>query len=150
MFTSTPNTSCSHQFKNVYTKDAHVGLDGRCLHMLFYRSHGKVIFSQVFVCPQSASWLLDHCSSLLPRDRYSSYWNAFLFQQECIPVGCVPSAAVAVSPATHYHSPPAPPCPLPRRPPATHAPLPHIPLPCMPPRHTCPPCHAHSACKQND
>ena len=50
------------------------------------------------VCLQSASWLLGHCSSLLagssvlilvgysvtdssliPRSRYASYWNAFLF-----------------------------------------------------------------------
>ena len=30
-------------------------------------------------CPQSASWLLVHCSSLLQRGRYASYWNAFLF-----------------------------------------------------------------------
>ena len=33
------------------------------------------MFSQ---CPQSASWLLDHCSSLLWRGRYASYWNGFL------------------------------------------------------------------------
>ena len=30
------------------------------------------------VCPQSASWLLVHCSALLWRGRYASYWNAFL------------------------------------------------------------------------
>ena len=31
------------------------------------------------VCPsQLASWLLGHCSSLLRRGRYASYWNAFL------------------------------------------------------------------------
>ena len=36
------------------------------------------MFSQVPVCPQSASWLLGHCSSLLWRGRYASYWNAFL------------------------------------------------------------------------
>ena len=30
-----------------------------------YRPQGKVIFSQVSVCPQSASWLLVHCSTLL-------------------------------------------------------------------------------------
>ena len=44
-------------------------------------------------------------------------------EQECIPVGCVPPAAVAVSPAKHV-----PPHPLPRTPP-----------PCTPPavdRHT--------------
>ena len=40
---------------------------------------GKVIFSQVFVCPQSASWLHDHCSTLLWCGRNASYWNAFLF-----------------------------------------------------------------------
>ena len=27
---------------------------------------------------QSTSWLLSHCSSLLWRGRYASYWNAFL------------------------------------------------------------------------
>ena len=37
------------------------------------------MFSQVFVCPQSPSWLLDHGSALLWRGRYASYWNAFLF-----------------------------------------------------------------------
>ena len=31
----------------------------------FYRPEGKVMFSQVFVCSQSASWLLVHCSSLV-------------------------------------------------------------------------------------
>ena len=40
---------------------------------------GKVMFSQVFVSPQSASWLLVHCSALLWRGRYASYRNAFLF-----------------------------------------------------------------------
>ena len=55
--------------------------------------------------------------------------------QECTPVGYVPSAAVAISPAT-------------LAPPAMHAPTMHNPLPCMPPAthtplpHTHPPCHA--------
>ena len=40
---------------------------------------GKVMFSQVFVCPQSASWILVHCLAFLRRGRYASYWNAFLF-----------------------------------------------------------------------
>ena len=35
------------------------------------------MFSQVTVCPESASWILVHDSSLR-RDRYASYWNAFL------------------------------------------------------------------------
>ena len=30
-------------------------------------------------CSQSASWLLDHCSSFL---RHGQYWNAFLLQHE--------------------------------------------------------------------
>ena len=67
VFTSVLNGFLSTFCKNVYTKDAHVDFDGRCRHMLFYRPEGKVMFSQVFVCPQSASWLLVHCSSLLPR-----------------------------------------------------------------------------------
>ena len=36
------------------------------------------MFSQVSVCPQSASWILVHCSALLRRGRYAFYWNAFL------------------------------------------------------------------------
>ena len=43
-----------------------------------YRPQGKVMFSQVTVCPQSASWILVHCSALLQRSWYASYWNAFL------------------------------------------------------------------------
>ena len=39
-----------------------------------YRVKGKVMFSQVSVCPQSASWIL----ALLRRGRYASSWNAFL------------------------------------------------------------------------
>ena len=74
-----------------------------------------------------------------------------MLEQECIPVGSVPSAAVAVSPTTHtpcHAQPPSPHMPpLPRTSPfATHAPplphmphlchahpLPQYPLPCMPP-----------------
>ena len=33
----------------------------------------------VSFCSQMASWLLDHCSSLLWCGRYASYWNAFFF-----------------------------------------------------------------------
>ena len=43
-----------------------------------YQSQGKVMFLQVSVCPQSASFLISHCSSLLQRGRCSSYWNALL------------------------------------------------------------------------
>ena len=34
------------------------------------------------VCRQLASWLLVHCSALLRRGRYASYWNAFLFNNK--------------------------------------------------------------------
>ena len=44
----------------------------------FYRPQGRVMFSQVSVCPQLASWILVHCSALLQHGRYASYWNAFL------------------------------------------------------------------------
>ena len=60
-----------------------------------------------------------------------------IVKQECIPAGCVPPAAEAVSPAMHT--------PLPRIPPAMHAPLPHTApchaylLPHMPPTL----CHTH-------
>ena len=79
-------------------------------------------------------------------------------KQECIPVGCGPSAAVAVSPTTHaamhgssMHAPL--PCTLLLcTPPATHAPC-HTcpchacPLPCMLPCHTCPlPCMPLLSC----
>ena len=72
--------------------------------------------------------------------------------QECIPVGCVPPAVIAVFPAKyapcHAHIPAThAPChafPLPHMPPM-HTPLHHhtCPLPCMPP-----PCHIspHHAC----
>ena len=80
------------------------------------------------------------------------------FKQECIPVGCVLPAAVAISPATHTplcHACPPSPCmpPSPNMPPftmhapltmnspfTTHAPLCHThpPSPCMTPL-----CHAH-------
>ena len=53
----------------------------------------------------------------------------FNFKQECIPVGCVPPAAVTVS----CHA-----CPLSCMPCATHAPHAH-PLPCMPPATHAPP-----------
>ena len=53
-----------------------------------------------------------------------------LNKRECIPVGCVPPTAMAVSPAMHapYH--------------ARHHPTMHAPLPCMPPAIHAPPCHA--------
>ena len=38
-------------------------------------------FTGVSFCPQSASWLLVHCSSLLRHGRYASYWNVFLFNK---------------------------------------------------------------------
>ena len=59
--------------------------------------------------------------------------NKAICQQECIPVGCVPPAAVAVSPATHA---PTRHTTLPYTPSATHAPVMHSPPPiraCMPP-----------------
>ena len=64
------------------------------------------------------------------------YQNEYKNKQECIPVGCVPPTAVAVSPATHH-------APLSRIPPATHAPL-----PCMPPCHARPhPCGQRDTCE---
>ena len=65
-----------------------------------------------------------------------------LHKQECIPVGCIPPAAVATSPAKHiplHHECVPLPCmpPLPHTHPfTTHAPLGQAcppPLPCMPP-----------------
>ena len=35
------------------------------------------MFSQVSVCPQSASWILAHCSALLQRGRYSGILECF-------------------------------------------------------------------------
>ena len=91
------------------------------------------------------------------------------WEQECIPVGCILHAAVAISPSMHAPTTPAMhttchACPLPCTPPAMHAPLPRTPptmhttchacpLPCTPPAmhttcHACPPAthttyHAH-------
>ena len=96
---------------------------------------------------RSFAWL--RCKS--PR----IYWYVkvctviFKEQQECIPVGCVPSTAVAISPAM-YTCPPCHARPLSHMPPSAmhvsamhtsimHAPLPctpsslHVPLPRMPP-----------------
>ena len=53
------------------------------IYSIFTDHKGKVMFLQVFVCPQWASWLLVHCWSLLSRGRYASYWNAFLFHRQC-------------------------------------------------------------------
>ena len=58
--------------------DARLAFKGKQL-QCFYRPKGKVMFSQVSVCSQSASRMLVHCSALLRRGRYASYWNAFLF-----------------------------------------------------------------------
>ena len=71
--------------------------------------------------------------------------------QECIPVECVPSAAVAISLAMHAPAMPAPchahpschTCPLPCMPPYHACPHQAQPLPCMPPAmhalgHACP------------
>ena len=53
--------------------------------------------------------------------------NEYKNKQECIPVGCVPPTAVAVSPATHH------------APPITHTSRHAHPLPCMPPAMHTPP-----------
>ena len=75
------------------------------------------------------------------------------FKQECIPVGCILPATVAICPATDTHlhhtclpSPCMPPLyhacpPSPRMPPLPHTP----PSPCMTPL-----CHAHPPCEQNN
>ena len=42
------------------------------------------MFSQVFVWPQLASWLLVRCSALLWRGRYASYWNAFFYCEKSL------------------------------------------------------------------
>ena len=61
-------------------------------------------------------------------------------RQECIPVGCVPPAVVAVSPATHAPLPCTPSPPPPCMPPFPCMPLcytrpaaMHVPWPCTPP-----------------
>ena len=107
----------------------------------------------------------------------NTYWYMHLLshrknenQQESIPVGCIPSAEVAIFPAMHTtpnlphhaflatHAPTihAPATPLhtpllPCIPPAMYAPLPHIPppymaLPCTPLPHTAPPMHTPPPC----
>ena len=87
--------------------------------------------------------------------------DKLVVKQDCIPVGCVPSAEVAVSPATHTCMPPCHVClphhtPLPCIASTMHAPLPHMPLPChaspllphMPPVPRMTPCHTRPPCEQ--
>ena len=83
-----------------------------------YQPQQKVILLEAFVCPWGGGLPLKGGSALkgvcLPLPiltssgghcigRSASYWKAFLFsckhfaKQECIPVGCIPSAAVAIS-----------------------------------------------------
>ena len=77
---------------------------------------------------------------------YASYWNAFLFmqiygQQECIPVGCIPPAAVAIRggspPGTPLEQIPPrtrhPPFPADQAPPWDQAPPPRADTPTPPP-----------------
>ena len=98
-------------------------------------------------------------SDIIQTSRGQNDWHTPV-KQECIPVGCIPSAAVAISPATHapHHAHPPPhmslKCMSPTMqspamhtpcqeclPPRTHPP-PHTPPPtCMPPT-THVPCHA--------
>ena len=87
--------------------------------------------------------------------RVWNYYFVFInyMIQECTPVGCVPSAAVAVSLVMHTPQPQMPLCHA--HPPATHAPchathatLPHMPplpctLPCLACSPPCTPCHAY-------
>ena len=75
----------------------------------------------------------------LSHKTFGQHLSSTLKKKECISVGWVPPASVAISPAMHMppHPPPCMPPPmhalLPCTPPATHAPC-----------HTCPtPCHAH-------
>ena len=74
------------------------------------------------------------------RSIFSSFSCSFrqnYAKQESIPVGCVPSAAVAVSPAIHtpYHA-----CPPTCTPPAMYAPAMHTPKPHTPSAMHAPPC----------
>ena len=99
----------------------------------------KTVRSQTSSSPFTQSSLLSQVHNFvfdfLRKYNYISKWRwitKIYISQECISVGCVPPASVAVSPAR------TPPC----MPPATHTPPPHAqpPLPCMPPfHHTQPP-----------
>ena len=78
---------------------------------------------------------------------FHAVFSKIIVKQESIPVGCVLSAAVAVSPATHaplpcicptmhapsHHVCPCHACPLPHMPPVMHAPLSHMSPPHNPP-----------------
>ena len=70
-------------------------------------------------------------------------------EQECIPVGCVLLAQVAIP--SGMHAPPTTHVPLCHaHPSVTHIPATHAPLPHMPPYHAHPPCHMctpwHACC----
>ena len=80
------------------------------------------------ICFDKTDWgfpiCLLNCLELVASSTRSNSYK----EQECIPVGCIPSAAVAVSTATHA----LPPChaPLPCHTPPHHKfPLPYMPLP---------------------
>ena len=74
---------CTECIQNFYSNPVIQFLLNSCC----YRPQGKVMFSQVSVCPQSASWRLVHYLTLLQRGRYASYWNAVLFLY-CFSIFC--------------------------------------------------------------
>ena len=121
-------------------------------HLLFVTIYGLMWSSFINIC----HWLCDitlssneiYCTN---KEGNCKCIGKLCCQQECIPVGCIPPTAVAVSPAMHptlMHAPS--PCyahPMPYMPHAMHAPMPcmphamHAPMPSMPPFHACPmPC----------
>ena len=94
---------------------------------------------KVFLCTNSINFTNSPMQTVTVRDfrriRTRNKETTKL-KQECIPVGCVPSAAVAVSPATHtpcYACPSATPPPMPHMRPCHAHPLPHTPAMHVPP-----------------
>ena len=121
----TPSVIISSRAKRVFSKGYP---DFSCIKEIFYCSHRTTVFlllthllAVVSCSPQMAFLIIISTIMVLV------CINIYRYIQECIPVGCVPSAAVAVSPTTHT---PLPCNPHHACPPAMHAPSPHTPLPC--------------------
>ena len=81
--------------------------------MISYSGRSRI--SQTRLQPTVLAILFRKLHEIYPANALS--WTKNMCKQECIPVGCVQPAAVAVSPATH--------APLPRTAPTTHMPLRH-------------------------
>ena len=66
------NTCCKFSLVVVILTLDIYSIEHKMIRDNFYGMQEKVMFSQLSVCPQLASWILVHCSALLRRGRYAS------------------------------------------------------------------------------